>query len=76
MNGEYLRLYAWKNAPKRYRALSTNGGNEYWVLVGPKKHPAWSLLFWEAYALGETLRFGCAEVFHVRGETVAIFSRA
>jgi len=76
MNGECLRLYAWNDAPEKYRALSTNRGNEDWVLVGPKNHPAWSILFWDAFALRETPRFGWAEVFHARGETVAIFSRA
>lgn len=71
-----LRFYAWKNAPKRYRVLSTNGGDEDWVLVGPKNHPAWSILFWDAFALRQTPRFGWAEIFYVRGETVAIFSHA
>ena len=71
-----LHLYAWDDAPEEYRALSINGGSSTtWVVVGPERHPAWGSLFWGIRERGGT-RFGWAEVFYVRGETVAIFSHA
>ena len=75
MNGEYLRLYAWNDAPEEYRILSTNGGDEDWVLVGPEDHPAWERLFWDGFLEGETF-LGVAEWAYLHGEKIVIFSHA
>lgn len=75
MNGEYLRLYAWADAPEEYRVLSTNGGDEDWVLVGPEDHPAWERLFWDGFLEGETF-LGVAEWTYLHGEKIVIFSHA
>ena len=78
MNGECLRLYAWNDAPEKYRALSTNRGNEDWVedwvLVGPRNYDIWDKLYWAGFSERYVHPFGLADWYFCGEEMVAIFS--
>lgn len=76
MSDNHLRLYAWADAPEEYKQLSTNGGDENWVLVGPREHPAWEDIFWDAGLRDYVQRFGWPEEFMIGGERIVIFSHA
>ena len=43
MSNKHIKLWAWKDAPEHFRALSRNGGDEDWVALIPDEldAPSW-----------------------------------
>ena len=69
-----IRVWRWKDAPKKYRALSRHGSDEDWVALVPKADKN-GLISW----LDEGGPFGCCSVSRhelANGDTVHIGAHA
>ena len=73
---DIIFVWPWRNAPEQYRALSTHGGDEDWVVFVAKQLDGWNP-FYFAEGTGYLMGFGHEETHRLEdGSVVYIYAHA